>query len=137
MTEPRCRLWMISMLFAGAVAISACGGLQTPSANQTRDFSGVLPLGGTRVHDFDVSKSGELQAKLKSIQPVVTATVGLIIGQFVSGSCSPYDNSPFNGLNTAPLVIRVTSGRWCVAVYDSASNPLSQEATYTISVSSP
>src|SRR5262245_4534716 len=75
------RMSRVVVVAAGVVAVlsGACGGITTPSSNQTEQFSGTLQAKGANTHNFNVSKTGEFTAKLTAWAPNTQIFAGLAL----------------------------------------------------------
>jgi len=131
----RVRCVAVVLGIAGALTLG-CGGITTPSNNQTESFSGTLEPRGTKSHAFNVSRSGEFSAKLTAWGPNSNILAGLAwtLGNS-DGSCSGLLQQNFVALNAQGLVGAVVPGKYCVAIYDLGNMTANQ--TYTVTVSHP
>ena len=121
---------------AVAGAITACGGIVTPSQNTVETFSGTIPPGGA--HGFSASKTGEIQVKLTALSPVSSTFVGLVWAQAGGdGGCT----STVGGilfqtaaqLNVQAISTQILSGRYCLIVYDVIGFTATENYTVTVS----
>jgi hypothetical protein len=125
-----------AMLAVACLTIAGCGGITDPSKNTVDTFSGTLPVGGTTLHGFSASKTGELSVKLTALAPTSNGTVVLTWTQSANdGSCGGVLNQAFAQLNVPTLSSQIVSGRYCIVVQDVGSFTVPQ--TYTIAVSHP
>jgi len=124
-----------AMLAVACLTIAGCGGITDPSKNTVEPFSGTLPVGGTTVHQFSSSKTGELSVKLTALAPTSNGTVVLTWTQASGDTCGGVLNQAFAQLNVPTLSSQIVSGRYCIVVQDVGSFTVPQ--TYTIAVSHP
>jgi hypothetical protein len=125
--------WGLFLLLAGVAG--ACKGVIDPSDNQIREFTGTLPVGGQKTHDFNVGRNGEFEVKITALTPNPDAFLGLAYGPIVNGQCSAYPPNYFAQINRIALAGPITSGPYCLLVFDVGS--LAQPANYTLRVSHP
>jgi hypothetical protein len=127
----------IALSMAGVMTLG-CGGITTPSNNQTEPFSGTLQPRGSNPHAFNVSKTGEFSAKLTAWGPNTNLLVGLAwtIGNN-DGSCSTsvLQQNNFVALNAQGLFGSIVAGKYCIFVFDVGT--LTANQTYTVTVSHP
>jgi hypothetical protein len=124
---------------AGLISIS-CGGITDPSKNTVDTFSGTLTVGGQPgVHPFSSSKNGEIAVKVTALAPVSNTYVGLIWLQAQSdGNCSGNVitlQQTLAQLNFTAISNVISSGRYCLVVYDAVGFTATE--TYTVTVSHP
>jgi hypothetical protein len=123
---------------AGVVALfsCACGGIQTPSSNQTEQFSGTLqPKAANTQHNFNVSKTGEFTAKLTAWAPNSQIFAGLVLTLAAGdGSCTAArQQNNFVLLNAQAMLDQLVPGKYCIVIFDPGT--LTAPQTYTITVS--
>jgi|SRR5687768_8825647 len=115
-----------------------CGGITTPSNNQTETFSGTLQPQQVGRHPFSTSKTGELQVKLTAWAPNSNVLAGMawVVGNN-DGSCSStvLQQNNFVILNSQALGGQIVSGKYCIFVFDPGT--LTAAQSYTITVSHP
>jgi hypothetical protein len=101
-----------------AASCVACG-ISTPSNNTVEDVSGTVPVGGNDVHNYSLSKMGEVEVTITSLAPTPSASIGMALGQQFSGGCTL-----LQGYQAAVVVNRVVQfgslqkGGYCLIVYD-------------------
>jgi hypothetical protein len=125
----------VSALLAAALFTTACGGVVSPSQNQTRDLPGTLQPGGSALHTFDVTKNGEFTVTLASLTPPVNVFMVLLIGQVFQGQCIPFQQTNFAVVGRSALTGPINQGAYCVVIADQGG--LTQAVTYSIRVSHP
>jgi hypothetical protein len=114
---------------------AACGGISSPSKNNTQDFSGTLSPQGSAQHDFSVGKSGEFFITVTDLSDR-TLTVGTALYEFVNGGCAPTGFvQPFSRWNQQALGGPISKGTYCLVVYD--PGVLTAPLNYTVRVSYP
>ena len=130
-----------AVVVAGLTALVAmgCGGITTPSNNQTETFSGTLqPQQAPNRHAFSTTKTGELLVKLTAWAPNSNILAGMawVVGNS-DGSCTStvLQQNNFVILNSQALGGQIVSGKYCIFVFDPGT--LTAAQTYTISVSHP
>jgi hypothetical protein len=125
------------VVVVGVVAFmsGACGGINTPSSNQTEQFSGTLPAKGANTHNFNVSKTGEFTAKLTAWAPNSQIFAGLALTLANGdGACTvARQQSNFVVLNTQAMLDQLIPGKYCIIIFDPGT--LTAPQTYTITIS--
>jgi len=122
---------------AGAFSIS-CGGIVDPSQNTVDSFSGTVQPGSARAHAFSSSKTGEIQVKVLTLTPASQPVIGV---QWVQGAGDGTCNggllqvNQFATANSTAISGQITSGNYCIIMYDSVG--LAQPENYSITVSHP
>jgi hypothetical protein len=136
-------LWTV-LLLSAALAFTGCAAATAPTttaaaATVTDTFNGTLSQTGSLTHNFRVGSTGELTVTLTSVSPLATMALGIGImtsdGTSCIGTMTQNDNARAN--NTAALQGTVTSGNYCIRVYDSGNIPLSTTVDYTVTVLHP
>jgi hypothetical protein len=119
-----------------AGVLSACGGINSPSQNQVQDFPGTLLVGGSNIHQFSASKTGEFFVTVTALGDR-TLTIGTGLGQMVSGGCAPISGftQSFSRWNQQSIGGPISKGSYCLIVYDPGL--LLAPLTYTVQVSHP
>ena len=117
-------------------ALSACGGISSPSTNKVQDFAGTLPVGGSTSYPFSASKTGEFFVTVTELGNR-TLTIGTGLGEVVNSQCQPLAGyvQPFSRWNQQALGGPISKGSYCVVVYDPGT--LVAAITYTVRVSHP
>jgi len=124
------------LALAGAVSFG-CGGITDPSQNTVESFSGTVQPGSARAHWFS-SKSGEIQVKVGALTPASQPVIGV---QWVQGGNDQTCNggllqvNQFATANSTAIAGQITSGPYCIIMYDSVG--LAQPENYSITVSHP
>jgi hypothetical protein len=123
---------------AGVVAMlsGACGGINTPSSNQTETFSGTLqPKAANDQHKFNVSKTGEFTAKLTAWGPNSQIFAGLALTLATGdGSCTvARQQNNFVLVNAQAMLDQLVPGKYCIIIFDPGT--LTAPQTYTITIS--
>ncbi len=118
-----------------ALSVSACGGIIDPSKNTKDTFNGTLALGGTNVHPYSLARSGEVEVTITSLVPSVTnGSIGVAMGQMVSGTCSPLAGYIAAGtLNRTVQFGVLNRGDVCVIVFDPSilTTPVAYVGTFS------
>jgi hypothetical protein len=129
---PTRRLVWLSL---AALLTGACGGIIDPSQNTVRNFDGTLQPLTRNGHDFNVSRSGEVDLKITALSNA-DAILRLSYGQ---GNCASVVilNAGFRQLNNVGVGGSVFSQGPHCAVIEDALGALSAPATYTLRVSHP
>jgi hypothetical protein len=126
-----------TLCFLGlAGVLGACGGISSPSKNQTQDFAGTLQVGASNSHPFNTSKTGEFTITITDMSDR-TLIIGTALGQMISGGCSPQTGwvQPYSRWNQQALGGPIQKGSYCAIVYDSGT--LTAPMNYTLHVSFP
>jgi hypothetical protein len=117
MEAPDPKRWLAPCVVA-AVMASACGTTaNTTGTNTTETFTGVVNASGNWIQQVNVVGNGELDVQVASVTPQSTITVGIGIGQLVSGQCvliTSADNMRVGSILSAP----VSPGSYCIDVVD-------------------
>lgn len=127
---------VVAVAFASLVG-AACKGITTPSSNQSEQFPGTLQPKGANSHVFSVSKTGEFTAKLTAWAPNSQILAGM------AWTLAANDNSCTTGLQQNNFVIlnaqgifgQISSGKYCIIIFDPGT--LTAAQTYTITISHP
>lgn len=128
------RLLCLSSALSLAVALAACGGVNSPSSNVSEVFSGTLPVGGAASHQFTASKNGEFSVTLTTLTPATGNAIQIVFGLLVGNGCQTITIVPATRGQT-PLAGPIDKGVYCLTLLDPGT--LTQTATYSISVSHP
>jgi hypothetical protein len=138
------RLFPVLVAGAALVAAAACNNspsssssssTTSPSGTQTTDtFSGTVSVRGNDVHTFTITISGDVQIDLTDVNGGSTIPLGVAVGTPNGAACSvlPGASVPTPASATAQLTGAMTSGTYCVQVYDIGS--LTGAVTYTVTV---
>ena len=114
-----------------------CGGITDPSQNTVEPFSGTVQPGSARAHWFS-SNSGEIQVKVGTLTPASQPVIGV---QWVQGANDRSCNggllqvNQFATANTTAISGQITSGPYCIIMYDSVG--FTQPENYSITISHP
>jgi hypothetical protein len=127
---------IVAVGLAGVLSV-ACKGITTPSNNQSKQFSGTLDPRGAKSHVFDVSKTGEFTAKLTAWAPNSQILAGMAWTLAANdGACTTgLQQNNFVVVNAQALFGQISSGKYCVVIFDPGT--LTAAQTYTITVSYP
>src|SRR5437660_3471605 len=111
--------------------LAACGGIQSPSQNQTETFTGTLAISGIAVHGFH-SSNGEYHITLDSLTPQNT----LLELDLVQGDCATgaLVSRTFTAVSSVGISGVAINSAYCVALADSL-NALQQPDQFTITIS--
>jgi hypothetical protein len=133
----------VALVMAAALA-AACGGSSTspsvvtpPTTVTTETFTGVVPVGGLKIHTFTVTAPGTISVTMTAAGPPPTITMGLGLGNpDASGNCILIATNPSAIASTTTPHLSGTltsSGAYCVEIVDvgNAAGPI----TYSIAVS--
>jgi hypothetical protein len=131
------RFRLAAALGAAALLSVSCGGVVSPSQNQTETFSGTLEPRAIKFHGFTTKKSGEIEVKITALAPMTNVFLGTFYGQPQGdGSCGYYQPpNEFSTLNSISIAGAITPGPWCVGIYDYGL--LTTTDTYTLTVKHP
>lgn len=122
-----------------AASLAACGSVSAPSNSTAEDFTDTLQPSGQTFKAFSVSKTGEMQITLQSLNPrPIVGFISLAVGSPVGSICSPY---PAYYVTTAAVgqqysFPQVVKGSYCVWVAD-ANGVLTQPATFALRFTHP
>jgi hypothetical protein len=148
---PRPRWGTLVLAAVVLAAAAACGKDDTPtspttttttttvaSASITEDFSGVLPVGGSRFYSFTVGENGTVNITLTSIGGAgvpSTVWVGLGIGTPNAEDCSTTSSVNTQAGSSAQVTGTYQPGIYCAKVSDIGN--LAAPATFAITVAHP
>jgi hypothetical protein len=123
------------MLTALALAVSAaaCGGVDSPSTQAALDFSGTLNPGEQQSQLFSVSKTGEMQLTLQSLEPrPVLGFVLLSVGVPSGSTCLLTEYTiPQAAIGQTYSFPQITKGSYCLLIQD-ANLALTQPAAFKL-----
>lgn len=116
---------------------SACGGIIDPSKNTVEPFTGTLQVGGTNTHNYSQDRNGEVEVTVTSVTPSpVNGTIGLALGQVLSGSCNPLAGYVATGVVNRKVQFGILNkGSYCLVVFD--PGVLTVAVAYAVNVSHP
>lgn len=126
-----------ALVAATALAGSACDSdpitaPTDPPASVTEQFSGDLNPNGGRTHAFTVNQAGTVTARITSLAPDATVTVGLSLGTWNGAVCQIILANDNATLNTSVVGNATATGSFCVRLYDVGR--LTQTVQYTVEV---
>jgi hypothetical protein len=128
----------IAAVVSLAAMLSGCGGVSSPSSNQSQNFTGSVSSGGVGpVHTFTVSKVGEFFVTITQLAPDQNIFMGVVFGQQVGGGCTQTQANYAAHVNTQALGGQIEKGTWCVQVGDIGQVSTTTPTTYTLRVSYP
>ncbi len=124
--------WLALGLIGTALSV-ACGSNtnSTTSGSTTETFTGTVDAGSNWFQTVEVVGNGEMDVQLVTLSPQTTITVGLGIGQVVSGQCalvSYVDDARASSIVSA----LVAPGAYCVTVVDVGNIQGSDVATVLV-----
>jgi hypothetical protein len=128
------RVYLRVLAAAACLTAAGCGGVIDPSKNTVETFAGTIDVGGLELAAEFNSGNGEYDVRFTDIVPAVQY-LGLAWGRVLNGTCQIQYNVDFAQVNRSALLGAVSSGRYCVFVYDWGT--LTGPVTYTIRVSRP
>ena len=128
-----------------AAMLSGCGGVSSPSDNQSETFTGTVTStqssgptpGAGPIHTFNVGKVGEFFVTITALAPDQNIFVGVVFGQLVSGGCTQNQVNPAAHLNTQAAGGQIEKGTWCVQVFDVGQVSPTTPTSYSLRVSHP
>ena len=125
-----------AVAFASLLAV-ACKGITTPSNNQSKQFSGSLDPRGAKNHTFDVSKTGEFTAKLTARGPNTQLLAGMAwtLASNDTTCTTGLQQNNFVILNAQGIFGQISSGKYCIIIFDPGT--LTGTQNYTITISYP
>jgi hypothetical protein len=130
----------LAVLAAAALAGPACDSNpitaptnpgSTPAA-VTEQFSDDLNPNGARTHQFTVTRAGTVTARITSLAPDSTVTIGLSLGTWNGAVCQIILANDNATLNTSVVGNATATGSLCVRLYDVGR--LTQTIQYTVDV---
>jgi hypothetical protein len=136
-------------LLAFALAASGCGGntATAPTVNPptvTEVFNGSLDSGGSNVHTFTLTKTGEIDATITGETVLVNGTatavtigLGLDLGVWDGTSCGAAFTNPAAKTGTVVSGVASTLTSFCVRLYDVGNITPGSPVSYTVSVAHP
>lgn len=133
------------MQIVGALALtgallSGCGGVNSPSNNNTETFNGTVTsqTGATEpaiTHLFSVGRTGEMSVRLTAIAPNQATLIGLTLGEQINGGCAAFNRNDFTGLNRDVFITPIQRGNFCIQVFNGGG--VTVPTTYTLQVNHP
>jgi len=121
-----------------AAMLSGCGGVSSPSDNQSQTFTGTVSSGGVGpVHTFNVSKVGEFFVTITALAPDQNIFLGIVYGQPQGNACAQVQVNYAAHLNTQALGGQIEKGTWCVQVGDIGQVSTTTPTSYSLRVSYP
>lgn len=121
----------LAVVAAAAALAAACGTSSTTTgATVSETFTGVVNASSSWMQTVNVVGDGELDVQIASIAPQSTITVGVGIGQLVSGQCAliTYLDDMRVGSIASALV---APGAYCIDVVDVGNIQGSDTVTVT------
>jgi hypothetical protein len=121
---------LLLALFVAALGTVSCS-LNTPSNNTVEPMSGVIPVGGVATNNYSFNKSGEIEVTVDTLTPSPSASLGMALGQVVSGTCQLLGA----GYVASVAVNRTiefgywNKGDYCIQLYD--TGVLTVDTSYT------
>jgi hypothetical protein len=131
----RGRKVLVLLSIAAQLALPGCGGVISPSENQISEFTGTIEPFGDDEHEFQVSRNGEFDIRLTALDPSTGIVLQVLLAQFSGNTCSVFRGVNLAGLNTIALTGAITTGRYCVVVFD--EGVITGPVNYTVRVSHP
>lgn len=138
-------LWRI-LAAAALAATAACGAAATPTtpttpaspAIITDTFSGTLNQLGSATQVFAVAATGPVTISLTSVAPLTTMSLGIGVQTSDGTNCLQTITQNDNARSgAAALTGTVTTGNYCVRLYDSGNIPVSGSVDYTVQIVHP
>lgn len=118
-----------------ALTAAGCGGVVSPSNNQTENFTNTVSPGGAGpVHTFTAGASGEVTITVTSFSPSFSNYFYLIYGQMSGSNCLTIQASAAV-VNSAAVAGSIQKGTYCVQIQDYGFFTTTE--TYNIKVSHP
>jgi hypothetical protein len=119
---------------AFAATTAACGGVDSPSSQTPTDFSGILVPGDRQFTTFSVSKTGEMQLTLQTLNPrPVLGFVEVAVGQPLGSGCGEIFGYIVGqaAIGQTYAFPQITKGTYCLLIAD-ANLALTQPAAFTV-----
>ena len=129
------RVLRAAMIAVACVTIAGCGGITDPSKNTVDTFPGTLAVGGTNLHPFSASKTGELSVHLTALAPTSNGTVLLTWTQASNSGCGGVLGQQAATVGLPVFGSQIVSGSYCIVIQDPGVFTVPQ--TYTLTVSHP
>ena len=101
----------------------------------SESVSGIVPVGGSDIHTFAVSQTGQLNVTLTAAAPPATIYMGLGIGTPSGSTCvflSGGTTSVQAGTSPQLSGSSVAAGTYCVSVYDIGNQ--ASPVTYSVAL---
>jgi hypothetical protein len=121
----------LALGLVAAVFAAACGtDTSTTGATTTETFTGVVNASSSWLQTVNIVGNGEIDVQVASITPQSTITIGVGIGQMVSGQCALItylDNMRVGSIASA----LVAPGSYCIDVVDLGNIQGSDTVTLT------
>jgi hypothetical protein len=111
----------------------------TPTpATITETFTGTFEQGGSVIHSFPVSAYGPITITMTSVGPLATMGVGVGLALWDGSNCGISIITNVNAKAGAEALSgTVSTGNYCIRVYDSGNVPSGWTVTYGVSVLHP
>jgi len=125
------RVWLAASVVATALFGAACGASDSTTGTATTEtFTGVVNASSNWIQPINVTGNGEVDVQVTAITPQTTITVGVGIGQLVSGQCAliTYLDDMRVGSIASALV---APGAYCIDVVDVGNIQGSDTVTVT------
>ncbi len=103
------------------------------AATITDTFTGTLTIGGSNLHQFQVTQVGGLKVTLNDVTPSAAVLLAVGTPSAATGACTPLSGlTAVSGPSAQISGTATVTGNFCVSVSDVGN--LVESVTYTISV---
>lgn len=125
----RQKLFVAGSVAACLVALAGCGGVGDPKIDPgpditptTTPFSGGVLKGGQISFPFTVTlPTTNAQLTLTSLSPASATSIGIALGVYSAGKCTPSTKQDQTKVNDQITVAVSYGGTYCVLVYDAGT----------------
>lgn len=110
---------------------------ETGTTVVTESYTGSFGMGGTSDHEVGIGASGTTEAVLVSLAPLATLTVGMGIGTLDDSRACTLATQDTSVRVGDTLTLAVTSGLYCVRLFDVGNVPEGAVVDYTVDLHLP
>jgi hypothetical protein len=128
------------LLLFGLTVLAGCGDndelptAPTPPVPINTSFEGTLTPNGAQTHVFQVTRAGQVTARLSALAPSEDIVIGLSLGSFTLNACQVLLANDAAQLNSTLIGNATTAGSFCLRLYD-AGGTLTGPVDYTVELS--
>ncbi len=120
---------------SGVSSISPTPPLRTGQTTTTETFTGTLVQAGSDIHTFPIKQVGDMAATLTSLTPVTP--VGFVLGSYDGNACQARFENDNSGPGQVLSGTPVSTGIFCVRVFDTGGITAGSTVAYSVRVVHP